>query len=107
MPSDNPTEQLCDQVAAEFLVPEALLRMHWTNAADIRRLATKFKVSRVVIARRALDLGLISRPAFFQLYDTYMAEFAAKKHGQEPGFHFYYTARKRVSPTFAAYVTWP
>ncbi len=81
MPSDNPTEQLCDQVAAEFLVPEALLRAHWTSPADIRRLANKFKVSKVVIARRAVDLGLISRPAFFQLYDTYMAEFAAKKQG--------------------------
>lgn len=104
MPSDNPTEQLCDQVAAEFLVPEALLRAHWTSPADIRRLAIKFKVSRVVIVHSALDLGLISRPAFFQLYDTYMAEFAAKKQGQEPGGHFYYTARKRVSPTFAAYV---
>ncbi|GGC50305.1 DNA-binding protein [Parapedobacter defluvii] len=104
MPSDDPTEQLCDQVAAEFLVPEALLRVHWTGIADIRKLAAKFKVSKIVIARRALDLGLISRAAFFHVYNTYMAEFAAKKQGQESGGNFYYTARKRVSPTFAAYV---
>ena len=88
MPSDNPTEQLCDQVAAEFLVPEALLRAHWTGIADIRKLATKFKVSKIVIARRALDLGLISRAAFFQVYNTYMAEFVAKKQGQESGVTF-------------------
>lgn len=104
MPSDNPTERLCNQVAAEFLVPEALLRAHWTGVADIRKLVTKFKVSKIVIARRALDLGLISRATFFQVYNTYMAEFAAKKQGQEFGGNFYYTARKRVSPTFAAYV---
>ena len=104
LPSDDPIEQLCDQVAAEFLVPEALLRTHWTSVADIRKLATKFKVSKVVVARRALDLGLISRPTFFQLYDTYMAEFATRKQRQEPGGNFYYTARKRISRTFAAYV---
>ena len=104
MPSDNPTERLCNQVAAEFLMPEALLRAHWTGVADIRKLVTKFKVSKIVIARRALDLGLISRATFFQVYNTYMAEFAAKKQGQESGGNCYYTARKRVSPTFAAYV---
>ncbi len=104
MPADDPIELLCDQIAAEFLVPEALLRPHWTGIADIRKLATKFKVSQIVIARRALDLGLISRAAFFGFYNAYMADFIRKKEAQGSGGDFYATARKRISPTFAGYV---
>lgn len=103
-PADDPAEKLCDQVAAEFLVPERLLRAYWTGVADIRKLATVFKVSKIVIARRALDLGFISRAEFFKLYNSYMADFHRRKEAQESGGNFYATARRRVSPIFAAYV---
>lgn len=103
-PADDPTEILCNQIAAEFLVPERLLSAHWTGIVDIRKLATTFKVSKIVIARRALDLGYISRGEFFRLYNSYMAEFHKKKETQVSGGNFYATARRRISPTFAAYV---
>src|SRR5690606_25367800 len=79
LPADDPTELLCDQVAAEFLVPAHLLSDVWTGIADIRMLATRFKVSPIVIARRALDLGLLVRAAFFNFYNQYMEAARLKK----------------------------
>lgn len=104
MPADDPVEILCDQVAAEFLVPEDILRSVWTGAADIRKLTTRFKVSPIVIARRAMDLNLISRVDFFAFYTKYMEGVQSKKEEAVSGGNFYYTAKRRVSPTFAGYV---
>jgi len=104
LPADDPTELLCDQVAAEFLVPAHLLSDVWTGIADIRMLATRFKVSPIVIARRALDLGLLVRAAFFNFYNQYMEAARLKKEQQAGGGDFYRTNKRRISPTFASYV---
>ena len=62
-PADDPTEQLCNQAAAEFLVPSDLLRDTWhdvrVETPVFQAIASRFKVSEVVAARRALDLRLI------------------------------------------------
>src|SRR5690606_18531121 len=104
MPADDPIEILCDQAAAEFLVPKNILRDVWTGSADIRKLATRFKVSPIVIARRAMDLDLLSRADFFAFYAKYMEGIQSKKKDGVGGGNFYYTAKRRVSPTFAGYV---
>lgn len=108
LPADAPVERLCDQVAAEFLVPEELFRASWARDADIKKLSRHFKVSPIVIARRALDLGEIGRSTFFGFYNAYLKELKAiqakRKDGKNSGGDYYATARKRVSPTFAAYV---
>jgi len=104
MPADDPIEILCDQAAAEFLVPKNILRDVWTGSADIRKLATRFKVSPIVIARRAMDLDLLSRADFFAFYAKYMEGIQSKKEEGVGGGNFYYTAKRRVSPTFAGYV---
>jgi len=72
LPADNDLELICDQVAAEFLVPKSQLLSQWKNIQDIQMLATRFKVSTIVIARRALDLNLITKPQFFSFYNNYM-----------------------------------
>lgn len=102
--ADDPIEILCDQVAAEFLVPKDTLQGMWTSAADIRKLAARFKVSPIVIARRAMDLELLSRADFFAFYAKYMEGIQSKKEEGVGGGNFYYTAKRRVSPTFAGYV---
>ncbi|MCU0350932.1 MAG: hypothetical protein MUF43_08925, partial [Flavobacterium sp.] len=58
----------------------------------------------IVIGRRAMDLGLISKGEFFTFYNGYMDSFKQKKENQKGGGDFYATARKRVSVTFASYV---
>jgi Zn-dependent peptidase ImmA (M78 family) len=103
-PADDPIEKLCDKVAAEFLVPaESLLRV-WKEKPSIDYAKRYFKVSPIVIGRRALDLGLITKKEFFQFYNEYMKGIQFKKDNQGGGGDFYATARKRISVSFAAYV---
>ena len=70
LPSDHEVETLCDGIAAEFLVPEAELREFWPHVSGrsdrYQQTAQHFKVSRVVAARRALDMELIDRDTFFE-----------------------------------------
>lgn len=103
-PADDPVERFCDQVAAEFLVPKASFLEIWEKSGDFKKVARHFKVSEIVIARRALDLGMISRAAFFQFYNEYTKRDFDKRANQGPGGDFYATARKRLSPTFAHHV---
>lgn len=104
LPADDPIEKLCDQVAAEFLVPELFFREKWKGSNDFKYLSRVFKVSPIVIARRALDLKLITKESFFDFYNNYISEFDFKKESQKSGGNFYATAKKRISLRFASYV---
>lgn len=104
LPANNPTEILCDKIAAEFLIPEIFFKEKWNTSQNIKYLSSVFKVSPIVIARRALDLGLMSKPSFFEFYNTYMSEFKKKKENQGSGGNFYATAKKRISLRFVGYV---
>ena len=104
LPADDPTEILCDKVAAEFLVPENFFIEKWKSSQNIKYLSREFKVSPIVIARRALDLVLISKPQFFDFYNDYISIFKNKKENQSPSGNFYATTKKRISLRFASYV---
>lgn len=104
LPANDPIEKLCDAVAAEFLVPSSTLIELWQEKPSIDYARRFFKVSSIVIARRAMDLGLISRGDFFAFYKGYIESFKNKKENQGSGGDFYATARKRVSVSFATYV---
>lgn len=88
-PSDSSIERYCDSVAAEFLVPAAEFRQAWPELASAEdpfpALARRFKVSRIVVARRALDLGLMSRDAFFEFYRVHRAEGTRPKRPDATG----------------------
>lgn len=103
IPADDPIEVLCDKVAAEFLVPELTFKKKWETINDYRELSRIFKVSPIVIGRRALDLKLITDKTFFDFYNNYVQEINNKK-AQSSGGNFYATARKRVSLRFASFV---
>lgn len=103
-PANDPIELLCDKVAAEFLVPEEAFKIAWAEQANIKKIARLFKVSPIVIARRALDLGEISKSDFFTFYTSYIDQVHFKKENQSGGGDFYATAKKRISLTFAAHV---
>lgn len=97
-------EQLCDKVAAEFLVPERTFTAFWAQKPNINIAARFFKVSEIVIARRALDLGFLNKQQFFAFYDEYIHREFTRKEEQPGGGDFYVTARKRLSITFATHI---
>jgi Zn-dependent peptidase ImmA (M78 family) len=104
LPANNPIEQFCDKVAAEFLVPEAIFNAVWKDYKSISYAARYFKVSQIVIARRALDTGKINRKQFFEFYDEYTNKEFVKKKGNRDGGDFFATTRKRLSIAFATHI---
>lgn len=102
----NAIERLCNAVAGEVLVPQDILINHWDNGktldeitADLRRKI--FRVSQVVIARRAYDIRLISWGDYSEFY----ADQAKKwKSPKSPGGNPYNTIPIRNSKTFTSAV---
>ncbi len=72
-PETPAIERLCNQVAAELLVPAHELRRRWTQGQDIlhtaQEMARAFRVSVFVVLIRARELGLISSEGFQIAYD--------------------------------------
>lgn len=102
-PADDPIEILCDKVAAEFLVPKNAFNEAWQRNPTIKYCSKYFKVSEIVIARRALDTGKITREKFYAFYDEYINR-EIKKKKRDSGGDFYATTKRRLSMTFAAHV---
>lgn len=104
-PADDETEQVCNRIAAEFLVPEAVLRPTWTSVRQepepFRAVARRFKVSELVAARRAQDLRLITKGEFLRFYRDYETrERTPATKGQEGG-DFYASQNMRIGRRFA------
>lgn len=104
LPASDPIELLCDSIAAEFLVPLNTFNTLWKSSQNLDFLAQKFKVSKVVIARRALDTNKISRNEFFAFYNSYKMQLSAIKDNQGSGGDFYATQKKRIGIRFAALI---
>ena len=104
-PSDHVIERFCNQVAAELLVPEEELRaLHaaiGSNGDPADRLARHFKVSAMVMLRRLLDLGLITKPDFIARISAIKAQFDAQRAQRPSGGSFYNTYKTRTSGRFA------
>ena len=108
LPADEPTEKICNQVAAELLVPERELAGFWPRVAKDKNpfqpIARHFKVSAIVGARRALDIGLIDQKQFFQFYNAYQSEEHSAAKRKSPGGNFYATQNLRLGKRFASTV---
>ena len=100
-------EVWCDKAAAEFLVPEQQLKALWRDvrheASPFEALARRFKVSPIVIGRRAMDLRLVSREAFFSFYEAYIARERSQR-SDSGGGDFYNNQNTRVGERFALQV---
>ncbi|MEX0700836.1 MAG: ImmA/IrrE family metallo-endopeptidase [Planctomycetales bacterium] len=108
MPHRDETERFCNQVAAEFLVPAHKLKERWEEAAatasPFHTIGRWFKVSPVVAARRALDLGLINRARFFAFYEQDREEWQRRKAEEKQkkgGPNFYVVQDGRLGRRFA------
>lgn len=107
-PDGNDVEKFCDQAAAEFLVPAGEIGAAWPEVAHgetpFEMLAKRFKVSPVVVGRRAMDLDLVEREEFFRFYDDYtQREYEKKQTGAGRG-DFYNNQNTRVGRLFASQV---
>jgi Zn-dependent peptidase ImmA (M78 family) len=100
--SDHVTENWCNRVAAELLVPMAELIQALDSSAvtpDVQALARRFKVSTLVVLRRLHDAGRIGRDAYWQMYEAEVARVRALPKGS--GGDFYLTLGARASKTFS------
>lgn len=103
-PANDPIEMLCDKVAAEFLVPTIEFNKYWNNNPNIKSASIYFKVSQIVIARRALDIGKITKKKFFDFYNTYISKERDTKSNQSYGSDFYSLKKKRLGLRFAKHI---
>ncbi len=107
LPGGTNVEEWRDRTAAEFLVPSRELRERWMQARRAPRpfeaVARSFKVSPIVAARRAMDLKLIERSAFFDFYEN---DIKRERQGatQPSSGDFYNNQNARVGRLFATYV---
>lgn len=104
MPASDKIERLCNLVAAEFLVPADTLKGVWPNVKNeyqpFHLLSRQFKVSPIVCARRALDLGMIEWPTFLRFYQAYRAAEHQRSEDAEGG-DFYASQNVRIGRRLA------
>ncbi|MHB1201126.1 MAG: ImmA/IrrE family metallo-endopeptidase [Polaromonas sp.] len=96
-------EVFCNAVAGEFLAPHDVFTPLWNaSTADlperVAELAQRFHVSRLVIMRRALDLGLVDHATYLRHYQVELAAFRDKPGS---GGSFYRNASAKNSKRFA------
>jgi Zn-dependent peptidase ImmA (M78 family) len=103
-PADFEVEKYCNAVAAEFLVPAEKLEQAWRSVTDgpaaITELARRFKVSPIVVARRAKDRRLIDAEEFFSFYRSYMAKEKKRQEERQEGGDFWRTQNVRLGRRF-------
>jgi Zn-dependent peptidase ImmA (M78 family) len=103
-PVEGGVESWCNRVAAELLVPMAVLREELRPDApvsgDIGRLAQRFKVSTLVILRSMHDAGALSRARFHREYEAELGRIASRP--KTSGGDFYLTQPVRASRRFVS-----
>ena len=106
--ADDETEQACNRVAAEFLVPENQLREFWPSVRQepehFQAIARHFKVSELVASRRAMDLDLITKKEFLNFYRNYLEKEHRSAAKSQEGGDFYATQNLRIGRRFAEIV---
>ena len=98
-------EVWCNAVAAEFLVPLDVLRSDLQRSeplpAALSRLARAFKVSTLVILRRLLDVGWLTRAQFDAAWSQENTRLRKLVRTSSGGGNFYRTTVERVGRRFA------
>jgi Zn-dependent peptidase ImmA (M78 family) len=104
VPEQQRVEWFCNAVAAEYLVPldglkDRLRRLRGTPAEVLAALRRHYRVSELVIMRRLLDAGEISRQAFKQDYEARLASY--RDAPQSKGGDFYKNQPGKIGHRFA------
>jgi Zn-dependent peptidase ImmA (M78 family)/transcriptional regulator with XRE-family HTH domain len=104
--SDNQVERFCNATAAEVLVPKVDFVQRWVQArsvdANVAHLTRYFKVSSLVILRRAYNAGYLSWSDYESNYRNNEELFRRKELEQREssGGNYYANLFARNSPTF-------
>lgn len=93
-------ERFCNQVAAEFLLPADSFMLNWDGGADaldvrLQDCARHYRVSRVVVARRAYDLNLLDWETYQDFYTQEVERWKKDQSGGEGGGDYYFSANVR------------
>lgn len=101
-------EQVCNEVAAEVLVPRQELCARWQRddgvSRNSEREARHFKVSAVVVARRALNAHLIRNDEYLAYYKAQVKLWQGSPKPDRSGGDYYKSVPIRVGRTFAGTV---
>lgn len=79
---DFAKEDMANRIAAEFLVPKVRFRNAWRETSDFGQLSLQFKVSTIVIARRALECRFIDSDRFWEFFRVQQEKFEAFRREQ-------------------------
>jgi Zn-dependent peptidase ImmA (M78 family) len=100
-------ETLCNAVAAEILVPLSIFRKEYARIIQdckkdeaLYRLASYFKCGVIVIARKALDQGYISKALYDQTVDRAIQQYLQTKKDKQHGGDYYRTVTSRIDKRF-------
>jgi Zn-dependent peptidase ImmA (M78 family)/DNA-binding XRE family transcriptional regulator len=97
----NRVDRLCDQVAAETLVPGEDFLSRWlaTNTVqeNLQVLAARYRVSQFVVLRRAYDNDKLTEAEYWAYYDQLQAK--VRRRGPQGGGNFYANLLARNSST--------
>ncbi|MGC8894808.1 MAG: ImmA/IrrE family metallo-endopeptidase, partial [candidate division WOR-3 bacterium] len=89
---------------AEFLVPATKLQEIWPSVEQdpkrFQTIARQYKVSEIVVARRALDIELITKSVFFNFYRKYQNRECRAIQNQSKGGNFYRNHALRLGRRF-------
>lgn len=102
---DQQIEIFCNQVAAELLVPRKQLLSAWNKQQpvdkNVHNLVREFRVSSLVVLRRAFDLDQIDWDTFIVNYNEEVQQTLdrTRLQSKEGGGDFYATLLTRHSPT--------
>jgi Zn-dependent peptidase ImmA (M78 family) len=103
---DNHIEKLCNEIAAELLVPEDEFKKLYDANQSIKEncilIADTYHVSFVMALKRAYDLKFISFDDYKELYEEEMIKWEEiKLHKKNSGGDYYKTAGARISKLFS------
>lgn len=99
-------EKFCNAVAAEFLVPQDEFSELWNHQledwrSNISPLVDHFRVSRWVIARKALSLSFISNAEFGRYIAMIKAEYDSRSNKNDAGPSYWVVKKSQLSTIFA------
>ena len=101
---DGAVEKKCNEIGAEFLVPRAEFETRWSVDVDLSEQASEvahyFSVSRVVVVRRAMELGMITQGDFSRFYALERRRWAEDSSAGTSGGSFYNNIPSRNGRAF-------
>jgi Zn-dependent peptidase ImmA (M78 family) len=101
---DSEAEKYCNQVAVEFLLPNTNFTEVWAGAKNrdtaLKQSVQRFRVSAIVVLRRALDLQKITKQEFWDLYERHCKDKEPTKTSRAAGGDYYKSQGAKLGVVF-------